>query len=152
MPVKDRTTPYQRYKQQRDIAAQRRIPFLFTFEEWVAWWVVQLGPNWQNKRGRKAGQHVMARKGDKGPYAPWNVECITCEANSRAYTHTHGAAQNFAKLNDQLAQQIFTANDNIAALARQYNVSYSTIYSIRRRQLWVRATIGLTPGKDLRSC
>jgi hypothetical protein len=62
-------------------AKERHIGFKFTYEEWVAWWETNLGPDWINKRGCKRGQYVMARKGDKGPYAPWNVECVTCSEN-----------------------------------------------------------------------
>lgn len=132
MPVKDRSTPLARFNQHRDGATHRNIPFLFTFEEWVEWWVAHLGHNWQQKRGQKAGQCVMARKGDKGPYAPWNVDCISCEENSRAYTHIHGSAQNFAKLSEQQARQIFRADGCITAIAKQFGVSYPAAYAIRR--------------------
>jgi hypothetical protein len=73
---------------QRAWARARGIKFLFTYEEWEAWWEKQLGPRWWLKRGLRAHQFVMARKGDKGPYHPSNVACITAsqhaiETNSR---------------------------------------------------------------------
>jgi hypothetical protein len=62
------------FQVQRTNANRRGIPFLFTFEEWWAWW--QTDNRWAN-RGMGSGKFVMARKGDKGPYSPENVYCAT---------------------------------------------------------------------------
>lgn len=64
---------------QRDRAKQRDIPFLFTLEEWWAWW--QVDGRWE-RRGRRWDKLVMARHGDTGPYAPWNVYPATHRENS----------------------------------------------------------------------
>ena len=57
------------------------IPFLFTFEQWSEWWLTD--DRW-SRRGRKAGQLQMGRKGDSGPYSPDNVECATKEQKQKA--------------------------------------------------------------------
>jgi hypothetical protein len=36
-----------------------------------------------SRRGRKAGQLQMSRKGDRGPYSPDNVECATKEQKQK---------------------------------------------------------------------
>jgi hypothetical protein len=59
-------------------AKRRGIEFLFTFEEWRDWWLTD--DRWP-RRGRGGDKLVMARNGDTGPYAPWNVHCCTYEQN-----------------------------------------------------------------------
>ena len=66
------------YGQQRRDAKKRGIGFYLTFEEWLVLWMKSgQYPN----RGCRKGQYVMARFGDNGPYAFWNVEIILCEQN-----------------------------------------------------------------------
>lgn len=67
------------FRNQRNSARTRGIPFLFDFETWWAWW--QEEDRWL-KRGRRADHLVMARRGDVGPYSPDNVICITLSENS----------------------------------------------------------------------
>jgi hypothetical protein len=57
------------------------IPFQFTFQQWSEWWLTD---NRWSRRGRKAGQLQMARKGDSGPYSPDNVECVTKEEKQKS--------------------------------------------------------------------
>jgi hypothetical protein len=65
------------YNKQRRNALKRKdsngnpIAWLFTFDEWIEIWLKS--GKW-HQRGRRRGQYVMARFGDIGPYAPWNVE------------------------------------------------------------------------------
>ena len=61
-------------------AARQGIVWMLTFEEWLRIWN-ESGhlPN----RGCRNGQYVMARHGDKGPYAVGNVSIITCNENAR---------------------------------------------------------------------
>jgi hypothetical protein len=68
------------FQVQRTNANRRGIQFLFTFEEWWAWW--QIDNRWAN-RGMGSGKFVMARKGDTGPYSPDNVYCATHAQNVR---------------------------------------------------------------------
>ena len=69
---------YAAFKSQHDSAKSRGIPFLFSFADWWAWWKVD---NRWEKRGLKGNGFVMARYGDAGPYAEWNVYCATHAQN-----------------------------------------------------------------------
>ena len=59
----------------------RGIPFQFTFRQWSEWWLTD--DRW-SRRGRKAGQLKMGRKGNSGPYSPDNVECATKEQKQKS--------------------------------------------------------------------
>jgi hypothetical protein len=63
------------------MARTRGIEWCFEYDQWVAWWVKHAGHDWMKKRGRRKGQYCMARRGDKGPYAPGNVDCISVSKN-----------------------------------------------------------------------
>jgi len=52
------------YSSHRRNAVRRGTPFLFTFEQWSEWWLTD--DRW-SRRGRKAGQLQVDRKGDSGP-------------------------------------------------------------------------------------
>lgn len=65
---------------QRGDAKRRGIPFLLTFEEWLAIWI-ESGK--LDQRGKFAGQYVMARYGDIGPYATGNVRICSFGDNVR---------------------------------------------------------------------
>jgi hypothetical protein len=67
-----------RYLTQRNSAGQRGIQWAITFPEWVGVWE-RSGK--LAERGR--GSYVMARNGDVGPYAVWNVRIITHSENSK---------------------------------------------------------------------
>src|SRR6478735_12823895 len=69
------------YASHRRSAWMRGIPFLFTFEQWSEWWLTD--DRW-SRRGRKAGQLQMGRKGNSGPYSPDNVECATKEQKQKS--------------------------------------------------------------------
>jgi hypothetical protein len=60
------------------------IAWLFTaLDEWLDLWLKS--GKW-HQRGKGRGQYVMARFGDIGPYAPWNVEIkLAGENNSEAH-------------------------------------------------------------------
>ena len=57
----------------------KKVPFLFTFEEWLKVWIDS--GHWR-ERGIRKGQYCMARFGDKGPYAVWNVKIILHSENA----------------------------------------------------------------------
>lgn len=69
------------YIVQRAQAKHRNIPFLLTFEEWFKIW---LDSGHLHERGCRRGQYVMARFGDKGPYAVGNVAIITSADNLKS--------------------------------------------------------------------
>lgn len=66
------------YHQQRGNAIRRGIPWLFTFEQW--WQVWQESGHWE-QRGRRKGEFVMSRPGDRGPYSVGNVVIVTNKVN-----------------------------------------------------------------------
>jgi hypothetical protein len=74
------------YGNQKSGAEKRGIPFLFTFEQWSEWWLTD--DRW-SRRGRKAGQLQMGRKGNSGPYSLDNVECATKEQKQKSQLVTN---------------------------------------------------------------
>lgn len=80
----ERKGPKQPFFRQRQNARTRGIEWSLTFEEWQQIWVAS---GQLLNRGRKKGQYVMARFGDKGPYSISNVEIIQNGDNTRA-AHT----------------------------------------------------------------
>lgn len=64
-------------------ARDRGIEWDIKFEDWVAWWETNLGPDWINKRGRGKGKYCMARRNDVGSYTLHNVQCVLFEENLR---------------------------------------------------------------------
>jgi len=72
--TRKRTSLQDKYGQQRGMSNKRKIPFLLSFDQWLKIWT---DSGHLHERGRKSGQYVMARKGDKGPYSIDNVEIVT---------------------------------------------------------------------------
>ena len=68
------------FHSQRAAAKQRRIPFHFTYAEWLLTW--QRSGRLQ-QRGTMSGNYQMGRLGDVGPYASSNVKIITIQQNTR---------------------------------------------------------------------
>ena len=73
-------SPRDKYRNHRFSAHARGIEFHLSFDEWMRTW---LESGHFHERGPRKGQYVMARKGDKGPYAVGNVEIITSDVNNR---------------------------------------------------------------------
>lgn len=68
------------YLAHRACSRWRGIEFFLTFEQW---WKIWWGSGHWDERGKFAYQYVMARFGDKGPYAVGNVKIITVSENVR---------------------------------------------------------------------
>jgi hypothetical protein len=69
--------PYNsQYHNHKARSKRRSIVFDFSYSEWIQWW----GDDISN-RGRNAGELVMARVNDSGPYHPSNVYKTTVEQN-----------------------------------------------------------------------
>jgi|HubBroStandDraft_5_1064220.scaffolds.fasta_scaffold48799_6 hypothetical protein len=74
---------YRQWKAHRDSAKRREVPFRFSLLAWHCWWnaeLIVLGPD--AKRGRRRGEYVMARYGDRGAYEPGNVYAATPGQNN----------------------------------------------------------------------
>lgn len=74
------TKALKQYRNHKDGAKVRNIPFLLTFEDWLNIWITS---GKYDKRGRNKGQYVMCRKNDAGPYAIGNVYIETNAHNTR---------------------------------------------------------------------
>jgi hypothetical protein len=61
-----------RFNDQKQSAAKRKIPFLFTFEEWDQWWLSR-DIDRNIPQGKDAGCWCMCRYNDQGAYEPNNV-------------------------------------------------------------------------------
>ncbi|WP_018322556.1 hypothetical protein [Bradyrhizobium sp. WSM2793] len=59
-------------------AKDRGIGFQLTFSQWLEIWIAS---GKVRKRGCRRGQYVMARYGDRGPYAIGNVKIISASEN-----------------------------------------------------------------------
>lgn len=66
------------FNTQLNDAKRRGIAFEFSFEEWLKVWTES---GHLHERGNRKNQYVMARNGDTGPYAEWNVRCVTVAKN-----------------------------------------------------------------------
>ena len=64
------------YHNHKSRSKRRDIDWQFTYDTWITWWGEDIV-----KRGRNAGQLVMGRIGDKGPYHPINVYKTTVQQN-----------------------------------------------------------------------
>lgn len=82
------------YKMQKSNARTRKIPFLLTFEQWLAIWI-ESGK--LDQRGRGADKFCMCRNGDVGPYEVGNVFIGTGRENVRT--------GNFGKLDSAETRQ-----------------------------------------------
>lgn len=121
-------------------APKRGIDFNFTYQEWTA---SPCGPDWFKKRGNKTGQYVMARHGDKGPYEPGNVKCITSSENIREGVGIKNRGN--AKLTHAEVGAIYLALKTgrcevMAKLAREYGVSAIAIRDIKNKMTWSHVT------------
>jgi hypothetical protein len=114
------------YRDQKQAARKRGIPFLLSFEEWDTWWREQAGANYLQKRGCFRGQLVMARLGDEGPYSLSNIKCITCEQNSSEIKSNPSI-----KIPDDKVLEIFYAVGSTREIGRRYGVHGATVWSIK---------------------
>lgn len=132
------------YGTHKESSRRRGIKFQFTYEEWVAWWVKNLGPRWMKLRGHRSGQYVMARNGDSGPYAPHNVKCITANQNhsdtAKNGTSTTGIKNAQAKLTEADVKSIYLSTDDMFVTARKYGVHHDYVSRIRRGRGWKHIT------------
>jgi hypothetical protein len=149
MPHKD--LAYGRFSRQRYLAEVRGIAFKFKFDEWVAWWIKHLGPNWMELRGNHADQFVMARKKDRGPYSTKNVECITASQNAKDgnFNFPHGNNNPPSWPGIENPRAILTEADVLKIrslcmkkqllqkdIASMFGVSIQTISAIHNRVCW----------------
>lgn len=136
-------------------AKWRGIEFYFTKESWCAWWKNNLGSDWFKKRGPFKGQYVMARKGDKGPYVEWNVECILSTKNNQdqalnglaGFKKGHAGYktnQDGIKITPAQAKEIYLLQGfTQKIIAQHYGISERLVRSIKKKKVWVDVLAGL---------
>lgn len=74
---------FKAWNAQRYSAIRRGIPFRFTLFQWDQWWrsvLRELGPD--ARRGRRKGNYMMARIGDRGAYEHDNVYAASATGNA----------------------------------------------------------------------
>jgi len=133
------------YDTQRGSAGSRGIPWHFTFPQWVAWWEQQLGPDWFQLRGIHRHEYCMARPEDKGPYASWNVKCITNAQNCSDRKRLCGQEHPGRRLTAEEVRAIYCSNEGTKELAQRYKVNTSQIVRIRSQLTWSSVTSPLGP-------
>lgn len=87
MPQK-KASPRARYRQQKWHARDRGIEWLLTFDEW---WQIWEESGMYPLRGCGIGKYVMARTGDKGPYAVGNVRIALWSDNVAEASFSNGS-------------------------------------------------------------
>lgn len=134
------TAAYDRYCAHKRGAKHRGIEFQFTFEEWVGWWEIHLGPDWIKKRGKRWDQYVMARIGDSGAYHVANVLCLLSSQNHTSQvlnkSSNFGERHGRAKLTKQDVLEIRNSQLTSVVLSKIYKVSNQQICDIRNRKRW----------------
>jgi hypothetical protein len=100
--AKYRASDRGQYTKARRNALDRGVEWLFDFDGWLKVWK---DSGHYAERGRGQGQYQMARKGDCGPYADWNVVIVRMEANALAAFVLSGSGQTPAPgpLRDEVA-------------------------------------------------
>ena len=135
MDFKKARAAYQRHKWD---ANKRGIEMTFTFYFWCQWWEKNLGPDWQSLRGRKQDQYVMARFRDEGPYAPWNVRCITVADNHIEHNllrKTPRGPQR-SRIEARKVAAIFKADGLYADIAERYGVGSHQVHCIKTKKYY----------------
>jgi hypothetical protein len=102
-----RKTPQYYYNNQRQSAKVRGIEWEFTFETWWAVW--EASGKWE-QRGKRTGQYCMARNGDTGPYAPWNVRIVQVSENNRDGMKDWQAKKKAREAHEMEGAQVANAN------------------------------------------
>jgi hypothetical protein len=134
------------WRGQRSNAKDRGIGFHFGYDEWVAWWVKHLGPDWMRKRGCRKGQYVMARLRDKGDYVEGNVKCVLVEDNHGEATHRGRSSPRLLTVDE--IKTAYLEVELCKVLSRRLGISTSMIEQIKRGQKHRKLTIALgRPGR-----
>jgi hypothetical protein len=140
------------YRDQRYAARRRGIAFKLTFEQWLSIWKTSRR---LSQRGKQKNQYVMARPGDRGPYAVGNVKIVTINRNGHESKGKTGqltplecrqkislARRASSRLTEAHVREIrqryvyHSRDANTVSLAREYGVSQYTIWAILADWHW----------------
>ena len=119
-------TPAKAYRNHKNDAARRGIPFLSSFDEWLAIW--QQSGHW-DERGCRRGEYViMARFRDRGGHSIGNVRIITSVKNL-AEQNTLGRDGAFAaKPLALVGWEAFTVSE----FCKNYKITNETFYRLQK--------------------
>jgi hypothetical protein len=120
---------------QRCAARYRRIKWKMTFEEW--WKIWSDSGHWE-KRGRRVGQYVMARFGDKGPYSVENVKIMRAEANIQEREAARGVDNGWSKLKEKDIREIRSLEGTVSRtkLGKRFGIHPYYVRDIQKRKSW----------------
>ena len=136
---------FKRFTLAKHNAKARGLEFRFTLEEWVNWWINNLGDNWLELRGPRRHQFVMARFGDKGHYEINNVKCITASencsiekiVNKSCGTHDNSGEKNpRCKLTECQVKAIYKDEGHPVDIAKRFGVNRCTVNDIKAGRNW----------------
>lgn len=112
-------------------AASRGVKFYLTYKEWLSVWKKSGHPRNIN--------FVMARFGDKGPYAIGNVKIITRGENvSEAQVGKSKSGLMSKRLSDKIKQEYkyYSRTHGTKALAKKYKIKWSMVADIVSERTW----------------
>ena len=120
---------------QRSQSRNRGIDWDLSFEQWFDIW--KESGRW-DKRGRDDGKYVMARFGDRGPYAIDNVKIVTSNVNMQERKKLKGEQLVNAKLTEKDVRKIRVLLDRKTQeeIALMFGVSSGLISHIKNRTAW----------------
>ncbi len=103
-----------KYSHAKAYAKKRGIPWHFNYP---TWWRIWCESGLWEMRGIKRDQYVMARFGDEGPYASWNVRiCLSGENVSEAQLGKIRSSAHCLKISKRM-----TGNKNWTHMRRNEN-------------------------------
>ena len=140
------------YCDQQNCARIRSIAFFLTFEQWLSIWETS---GYLSRRGKQAGQYVMARLGDRGAYAVGNVKIVTINQNGSESKGKTGQVTpkecrgkisfSHRKLSPLTEAQVieirrryrrYSHDANTVTLAEEYGVAQATVWFIVANRSW----------------
>lgn len=108
-------TPVYAFRQQRQSAKNRGIGWDLTLWQW--WSIWERSGKWEN-RGRGGTCYVMARHGDTGPYAAWNVDIIPTVKNVHEANNKSGLPCGVRRANSREYEAVRTIGGKQLKLGR----------------------------------
>lgn len=132
----------QAYRQHKSNSKRRGIKFKFTYQDWCSWWEEKLGPNWEQMRGCRKNQYVMARFRDEGSYERGNVRAITASENIRLYNKHRKPVRGhkITILSDEVVKAIYLDTSHYAEIAKKYQITKHKIQIIKQGYYYTRVT------------
>lgn len=124
------------FYEQRYVAEYHRgIAWKLTFEQWLKIWT---DSGHLDQRGRRKGQYVMARLGDKGPYAVGNVKIVTATENLTERKMPRGSNNGWSKLTEAKVREIRALEGKMKRpeVAKRFGLNIWHVRDIQKRRAW----------------